>query len=373
MAGLQAQHESVTHLHMTTGSLTASEFSAAILDWYDGNARQLPWRTSPADKAVGVCPDPYHVWLSEIMLQQTTIPHATRYFLDFTKRWPSVEALASASRDEVMNAWAGLGYYSRARNLHACAQIVAEMGGFPETSKELIKLPGIGPYTSGAIAAIAFDKAAPAVDGNVERVTTRYLAMARPLKEIKSEIKSIVTDWVPDERPGDFAQAMMDLGATICTPKSPNCLLCPVMTSCEGRKQGIAASLPNKGEKKAKPTRKGQVYISVQNGVLLAERRMDKGLLAGTLGLPTSDWLEVPADSIDHQVHSAPEDAKHLGQVEHVFTHFRLLLDVYEARKEIAESAIVSGQPEYVPELESGTAGFPSVFRKALNCYLSPA
>lgn len=343
-----------------------AEISANILLWYDASARSLPWRVSPQERAQGVKPNPYHVWLSEIMLQQTTIPHATRYFLDFVKRWPTVEDLASAPRDDIMNAWAGLGYYSRARNLYACAQEISAQGGFPETSAGLIKLPGIGPYTSGAIAAIAFDEQVAAVDGNVERVTTRLLAMDAPLPDIKKDIKAIVESWVPEDRPGDFAQAMMDLGATVCTPRSPDCLICPLSEPCRARALGRQIDFPVKPPKKTKPMRHGAVLLAIVRDGLVAERRADKGLLAGTLGLPTTAWREVPSEPVN-----ASED-RYLGRVEHVFTHFRLYLDVYMSEAADALDLIVEGEEELIPLSELSSAGLPSVFRKALNLYQSP-
>ena len=340
-------------------TLTTKEVSARLLGWYDHNARVLPWRTGPEDRKRGITPDPYAVWMSEIMLQQTTIPHATRYFIEFQRRWPTVEALAAANRDDIMEAWAGLGYYSRARNLYKCAQEVAALGGFPDSASELIKLPGIGPYTAGAIASIAFDEPVAAVDGNVERVTTRLLAIETPLKEAKRRIKELVTDWVPEQRAGDFAQAMMDLGATICTPKSPQCLLCPFLDVCEGHKSGEPTRFPVKGKKEPKPFRTGEAYICVRDGKLLAERRPDTGLLAGTLGLPTSDWVVV------EKIDPAPEMGACVGRVKHVFTHFELHLSVIECED------VQVDRPKWIPIENLNESGFPSVFRKALILYQS--
>ena len=340
-------------------SLSSELVSTRLLDWYDQNARDLPWRVGPADRKLGILPDPYAVWMSVIMLQQTTIPHATRYFLDFQRRWSTVDALAAANRDDIMEAWAGLGYYSRARNLYKCAQEVASLGGFPDSSKELIKLPGIGPYTAGAIASIAFDEPVAAVDGNVERVTTRLLAIETPLKEAKPRIKEMVSDWVPAQRAGDFAQAMMDLGATLCTPKSPQCLLCPFLDVCAGHKSGEPGRFPVKGKKAPKPLRAGEAYICIQDGKLLAERRPDNGLLAGTLGLPTSDWVVV--ESIDN----LPETKGCLGTIKHIFTHFELHLSVIECED------VRTDNPIWIPIENLNESGFPSAFRKALNLYQS--
>ncbi|MAK60642.1 MAG: A/G-specific adenine glycosylase [Ponticaulis sp.] len=330
-----------------------------MLHWYDEHARDLPWRVSPELRKSGMKPDPYRVWLSEIMLQQTTIPHATRYFLEFTRRWRNVHELAAADRDEIMAAWAGLGYYSRARNLHACAQLVSEMGGFPEAAQDLQKLPGIGPYTSGAIAAIAFDEPVAAVDGNVERVVTRFHAIAAPLPSIKKDIKAIVEEWVPRDRPGDFAQAMMDLGATICTPRSPSCMTCPVAEACVARLKDTQGSFPVKAAKTQKPKRRGTAYIVVRDGRLLAEKRPDTGLLAGMLGLPTTEWT-----TNSDKLASDPASGTPIGSIQHVFTHFSLTLDAV-----IADDADVQN-PVWVPIKDWKKAGFPSVFQKIIGLYL---
>lgn len=347
---------------MAKDLFSGDEITRSVLAWYDEHARDLPWRISPGDRRVGVLPDPYRVWLSEIMLQQTTIAHATRYFIDFTTRWPTVDALAAADRDDVMNAWAGLGYYSRARNLHTCAITVSAQGGFPDTAKELIGLPGIGPYTAGAVAAIAFDKPEAAVDGNVERVISRLFAFEEPITETKSEIRKITADWVPEDRPGDFAQAMMDLGATVCTPRSPDCDLCPVSSFCKGLETGKPDRFPVKAPKKAQPMRHGVAYIVVKEGQILVERRGEKGLLAGTLGLPTSTWSEV--SEIPWSGTSAEVDGKWLGRIEHVFTHFRLFLDVVEIERE------AEPHQHWIDIDSAENAGFPSVFSKAVKLAL---
>ena len=218
---------------------SAAPIRARLLDWYDAHARTLPWRTGPQARAAGERPDPYRVWLSEVMLQQTTVPHATTYFLDFTRRWPTVDDLAAAPESEVMAAWAGLGYYARARNLIACARAVAARGGrFPETEEELLALPGVGAYTAAAVAAIAFDRSANVVDGNVERVMPRLHAVEAPLPAAKPELKRLAGLLAPGERPGDWAQALMDLGATVCRPKAPLCMLCPLAEACAARRTG---------------------------------------------------------------------------------------------------------------------------------------
>ena len=333
------------------------EFSESLLDWYDRNARTLPWRISPQDRAKGIRPDPYRVWLSEIMLQQTTIPHGMRYFLRFTELWSNVDALASASQEEVMHEWAGLGYYARARNLHACAKIVSEAGGFPQDAQSLMKLPGVGPYTAGAIAAIAFDEPKAAVDGNVERVLTRYYAVASPLPDIKSELKTKAQGLVPTSRPGDFAQALMDLGATVCKPREALCDDCPLSEACVARKDGNPLNYPVKGKKKDKPQRFGHVTLVHDGERLLVERRPENGLLAGMIGLPTSDWF---TDRSDFEAAGKQyEHLRHVGRVAHVFTHFRLELEVYEDRRsEISAN-------NQIPLKQTGNSGMPSVFEKA--------
>lgn len=287
-------------------------FQKQILNWYDQHRRDLPWRAARGETA-----DPYHVWLSEIMLQQTTVATVKSYFLKFLDYWPDVHGLAGADLDDVLAAWAGLGYYARARNLHACARIVAEQhqGIFPSDASELLKLPGIGPYTSGAIAAIAFDQSVVAVDGNVERVMSRYYAIETPLPDSKPLIKEKTVALVPKLRAGDFAQSLMDLGATICTPRSPNCPLCPLQKECAGLEIGIAASLPKKQPKKARPNRHGKAFVVVRNnGDILLRRRPEKGLLGGMLEVPCSEWVDGKL--------SAP------CMIEHTFTHFHLTLEV---------------------------------------------
>jgi A/G-specific adenine glycosylase len=299
--------------------------AAALLHWYDGNARDLPWRKKGARQ------EPYNVWLSEIMLQQTTVAAVKDYFLKFIARWPTVQALAAADREDVMRAWAGLGYYARARNLHTCANVVsAEHGGiFPQTVAELQKLPGVGPYTAGAIAAIAFDVPTAAVDGNVERVISRLHAIETPLPDSKPHIRSITQSLVPQLRAGDFAQGLMDLGATICTPKSPNCKICPWTEQCAARQIGIADTLPRKRTKTAIPTRKGHVFWIEQNGMVLLRQRPDKGLLGGMLEVPGTEWTNKLPQTYDAPVTASWKILK--GHVAHTFTHFHLELTVHTA------------------------------------------
>lgn len=307
-----------------------SQISADLLAWYDREARVMPWRIGPAERARGTRPDPYRVWLSEVMLQQTTVAAVRDYFRRFTERWPDVVALAAADDAEVMAEWAGLGYYARARNLLKCARaVVADHGGvFPQTAEALRALPGVGPYTAAAVAAIAFDEAAVVVDGNVERVVSRLFAVESPLPGSKPELTRLAGTITPQTRPGDHAQAMMDLGATICTPRNPLCGLCPLRRDCAGYAQGLQTSLPRKAPKPEKPTRKGFAYVALgpAGGVLL-ERRPDKGLLGGTLGFPCSDWSTAPEPAPPF---AANWQAARL--VRHTFTHFHLELQVMVAR-----------------------------------------
>lgn len=300
--------------------------AAALLRWYDCAARVLPWRVSPEDRAAGVRPDPYRVWLSEVMLQQTTVAAVRGYFHRFTARWPDVQALAAAPEADVMAEWAGLGYYARARNLIACARIVAASGGvFPVERAALQALPGIGDYTSAAIAAIAHDAPETVVDGNVERVVARLFAETLPLPKVRPVLSRRAQSLTPRQRPGDFAQAMMDLGATVCTPRSPNCSGCPVQGFCRAQALGIAAALPARVPKAPKPTRRGIVYVARRSdGALLLETRPPRGLLGGMPGWPGSEWSHDPAADppLAAQWH-------HLsGEVRHTLTHFHLILNV---------------------------------------------
>ncbi|WP_027487120.1 A/G-specific adenine glycosylase [Allorhizobium undicola] len=312
-----------------------SGLAGALLGWYDRHHRDLPWRVSPPMAGKGVRPDPYHIWLSEVMLQQTTVQAVKPYFRKFLARWPKVSDLASAPNEEVMAAWAGLGYYARARNLKKCAEAVAaEHGGvFPDSEEGLRALPGIGDYTAAAVAAIAFNRQAAVMDGNVERVISRLYAIADPLPGAKPQMKAKVAALTPADRPGDFAQAMMDLGATICTPKRPACSLCPFRDDCEALSAHDPELFPVKAAKKAKPVRLGAAFVAVDgmNRILL-RRRPDKGLLGGMTEVPTTEWTaRIDGDDTEASApFAAPWQAK--GVITHVFTHFELRLSVFFAQ-----------------------------------------
>ena len=345
------------------------DYARALLAWYDRERRILPWRAAP-----GVAPDPYRVWLSEIMLQQTTVKAVLPRYADFLCRWPDVTALAAAELGEVLAAWAGLGYYARARNLHACVrEVVSRHGGrFPATEAELRALPGIGDYTAAAIAAIAFGARATPIDGNIERVIARLFAVATPLPAAKVEIKSLALALTPDERAGDFAQAMMDLGATLCSPRRPACGLCPVVSGCEGHAQGLEGVLPYRDAKAERPTRRGIAFVALRddNAVLLRERPL-KGLLGGMLETPSSPWTdrgEKAASTLSHAPLMAPW-REVPGLVEHTFTHFHLELSVYFAEVPAEATLNTAAYPErcrwvHVRDLHS--AALPSLMRKVL-------
>ncbi|MFC5066693.1 A/G-specific adenine glycosylase [Flaviflagellibacter deserti] len=310
---------------------------AGLLAWYDRHRRRLPWRAGPGERA-----DPYRVWLSEIMLQQTTVVAAGPYFLKFLDRFPDVRALAAAPLDDVLRLWAGLGYYARARNLHACAKAVVERHGgmFPDSEDALLDLPGIGAYTAAAISAIAFDRRATVVDGNVERVVTRLYAIEDELPRAKAIIKKYAEPLTPSNRPGDFAQAMMDLGATICTPKKPACTLCPWIDPCEARKLGLQETFPRKAAKAERPSRTGVAFfVRRADGAVLLRRRPEKGLLGGMVELPGSEWA-TKFDG-DAAMLKAPLKASWCskGSVTHVFTHFALELRVFAAAVPITTAA----------------------------------
>lgn len=344
-----------------------------LLAWYDRHARDLPWRVGPRERAGGVMPDPYSVWLSEIMLQQTTVAAVRDYYRAFTARWPDLPALAAASEDDVLKAWAGLGYYSRARNLKKCADaVMTDHGGvFPGDLDALRALPGIGDYTSAAIAAIAFDIAAPVVDGNVERVVTRFFADDTPLPQAKPQIRARVAAMLDPAQPGDFAQAMMDLGATICTPKRPACLHCPLRDDCVALATGDPERFPVKAPKKDKPKRVGAAFVIVDGrGAVLLEKRADNGLLAGMTQVPTTGWTARADGATGSEAAPLPDLAwRRCGSVSHVFTHFALELTIWRAD---AAPAPKNGQWWSAPDALPGEA-LPTVMKKAIACALPGA
>jgi A/G-specific adenine glycosylase len=344
--------------------------AAVLLAWYDCVRRLLPWRAAP-----GLTPDPYRVWLSEIMLQQTTVKAVLPRYAVFLRRWPDIAALASAELGEVLAAWAGLGYYARARNLHACArEVVQRFGGrFPTTEAALRTLPGVGDYTAAAIAAIAFGAYATPVDGNIERVVARLFAVTTPLPAAKPEIKTLAGSLTPATRSGDFAQSLMDLGATICTPRRPACGLCPLRPECGAYAAGLAEVLPYREVKAGRPVRRGTAFVALRgDGLVLLRERPLKGLLGGMLETPSSPWIAAERSGkaeFDH----APLRAQWrevLGLVEHTFTHFHLELAVYRAEvPSDAEltSAAVPERCRWVHVRDLHGAALPSVTRKVLS------
>jgi A/G-specific adenine glycosylase len=311
-----------------------------LLAWYDRHRRALPWRALPGETA-----DPYRVWLSEIMLQQTTVAAVKPYFEAFLARWPRVEDLAAAELDEVLHAWAGLGYYARARNLHKCAKVVAELHGgqFPDTEDGLTELPGIGPYTAAAIAAIAFDRIASPVDGNIERVVARLFAVEEAMPAAKPKLRALAATLTPPQRAGDYAQAAMDLGATICTPRKPACSLCPWMDVCAARALGRQEDFPRRTPKAEKPTRRGIVYWAITaKGEVLVRRREEKGLLGGMMEFPSTEWV-AERSTIAAATRNAPTKAEWSelpGLVTHTFTHFHLELTVLSGRAKKTEKGL---------------------------------
>jgi A/G-specific adenine glycosylase len=344
----------------------------SLLAWYDRHRRRLPWRALPGQPA-----DPYRVWLSEIMLQQTTVTAVAPYYAKFLARFPTVAALAAADIEDVRKLWAGLGYYARARHLHACAQAVAARHGgtFPAAEEELLALPGIGPYTAAAVAAIAFGRPASPVDGNAERVIARLFAVEDELPAAKPAIRALAEQLRPPQRPGDFAQAMMDLGATICTPRNPACALCPFTDACAARQRGDAESFPRKVKKREGRLRRGAAFVALRtDGHLLVRTRPAKGLLGGMTEVPTTDFL---ADfDADAALAQAPRfvaarrrtgDARWRrlpGVVTHVFTHFPLELVVY--RTLVPEGAAAPDGMRWIAAADIDGAALPSLMRKAL-------
>jgi A/G-specific adenine glycosylase len=338
-----------------------------LLDWYDRHRRALPWRAPP-----GAVTDPYRVWLSEIMLQQTTVTAVAPYFTRFVARWPNVQALAAAALDDVLKAWAGLGYYARARNMHACARMVVEKyrGCFPSTEAELVRLPGIGPYTAAAIAAIAFGARAAAVDGNVERVVARLFAIEQEVPACKPRIREMAARLVPLERSGDFAQAMMDLGSAICTPKGPACVICPWTEACKARRRGDPATFPRRTRKPEGRLRCGAAFVALRaDGCVLVRSRPPRGLLGGMTEVPTTQWTH------DFDAEGAHREAPRLGRtkpkwrrlpgsVRHVFTHFPLELVVY--RTEVPRGTGAPAGARWIAVGELDGEALPSLMRKVL-------
>ena len=334
----------------------------ALLAWYDRHRRVLPWRAAP-----GRTPDPYFVWLSEIMLQQTGVAAVTPYFEAFARRWPDVGSLAAASLDDVLHAWQGLGYYARARNLHRCAQVVAgQLGGvFPADEPGLRALPGIGAYTSAAIAAIAFGRPAVVVDGNVERVMARLNAIEEPLPAAKPVLRQCAARLTPAARPGDYAQAVMDLGATVCTPRRPRCEVCPWSPGCLARARGIQSELPRRARKAVRPVRRGVVFLATDaSGAVLLRRRAERGLLGGMMELPSTEWRAEPW-AFGEAVRLAPVEAAWWeipGGVRHTFSHFHLELSVLAGDAESAPSEGLWCPPDRLSE-----HALPSLMKKVLR------
>ena len=338
---------------------------ALLLAWYDRHRRRLPWRALP-----GARPDPYRVWLSEIMLQQTTVKAVGPYFEKFTARWPDVASLARASLEDVLRLWAGLGYYSRARNLHACAvAVMRDHGGvFPDTEEGLRTLPGIGPYTAAAVAAIAFDRRTMPVDGNIERVVSRLFAVEEPLPQAKPLIRELAATLLGESRAGDSAQALMDLGASICSPKKPACALCPLMEDCAARLNGTQESFPHKAAKKTGALRRGAAFVVRRGEELLVRTRPEKGLLGGMTEVPGSDWIAEQDEKAARDQAPPLKGIAHwhrkTGVVTHVFTHFPLELVVY-----IADVPLRTRAPagmRWVPIATLADEAFPNVMRKVI-------
>ena len=337
-----------------------SRLRGGLLDWYDRHKRDLPWRHGARD--------PYRVWLSEIMLQQTTTVHAAPYYSRFLKLWPTVADLAAAPDAQVMAEWAGLGYYSRARNLINCARaVVSEHGGrFPDSEEGLLSLPGLGAYTAAAVAAIAFDKPANVIDGNIERVMARLYALETPLPEGKPLIRRAAAEWGSGERAGDWPQALMDLSAAICRPRAPQCLLCPLREGCAGFATGSPEKYPVKAAKTAKPRRFGIAFLILGEGGFIAERRADKGLLGGMLGVPHTPWRDTPWTVAE--VASPLPGFRPAGQYEHVFTHFALEQAVWKREATAGEIAgLLRGHNDWQLVPFDGQKALPTIFRKVLK------
>ena len=350
----------------------AASRASLLLAWYDRHARILPWRVPPADGLRGVRPDPYRVWLSEVMLQQTTVAAVRSYFARFTERWPRVEDLAGAEDADVMAAWAGLGYYARARNLLACARAVTleRNGRFPESAETLRALPGIGDYTSAAIAAIAFGERAPVVDGNIERVVSRLHVLETPLPQARPLIRDLVDAMTPAPRPGDFAQAMMDLGATICTPRRPACALCPLTGDCLARIETRQEEFPRKLPKKAKPARVGAAFVARRStdGAVWLRRRPPTGMLGGMAEPPSTGWNSRADGETGAEAAPFVADWRLAGTVDHGFTHFDLTLEVWRA--DVDHEPPIAGW--WAPAATLADESLPTLMRRAVGKALAP-
>jgi len=353
----------------TDAEFPIADMRTRLLDWYDAEGRSLPWRIRPEDRKTGRTADPYAVWLSEIMLQQTTVPHATPYYGKFLERWPTVHDLASAHEDEVFAAWAGLGYYARARNLMACARAVSEAGGrFPKNEKALLTLPGIGPYTAAAIRAAAFDLPASVVDGNVERVIARLCAIPKPVKNSKPEIRRVAGDLASPERPGDYAQAIMDLGATVCTPRSPTCPSCPWQGECIAFAEGNPETYPVKAPKTIRPHRRAVGFAVFRGSEIWLRKRPPKGLLGGMLEVPSTDWRNESwgdAEAMSQAPFNSGWEAR--ATIHHVFTHFSLDMQMwrYEADQEWEP---IEGGWYAIGDIDE--LALPSLMKKAIGAAL---
>ncbi len=351
---------------MSTPSPDAlAELRYQLLDWYDAHARVLPWRVPPLEGKGGKRPDPYHVWLSEIMLQQTGVMTVKPYFTAFLKRFPTVQDLAAAPLDEILGLWAGLGYYARARNLHEGAKAIAALGGFPMGEAGLRSIKGIGPYTAAAVAAIAFDLPHVPVDGNIERVLSRLWLIQAALPAAKPIFREAASRFEHPHRPGDFAQAMMDLGATICTPRNPICGLCPWSKVCKAYEKGCANDYPKKQPKKLKPVRYGVAFVVLGPDGLLVRRRLNEGLLGGMLEVPNLAWRDTPyeTDACVLQGFDPRADWISCDSVRHVFTHFDLRMQVLAVR--LSEISNLEGYHRLAPEAVS-QAALPSLMQKII-------
>jgi len=349
-----------------------------LLAWYDKHRRQMPWRSE-----AGRTPDPYHIWLSEIMLQQTTVATVGPYFDRFLRRWPQLEDFAASDLDDVLKMWAGLGYYARARNLHKCAGIVVGKfdGIFPQSQKQLLQLPGIGPYTAAAIMAIAFDTRATVVDGNVERVIARIFAVEKPLPHSKPLLKELADGLTPDQRPGDYAQAIMDLGATICKPRNPQCPICPWQSSCCARMRGIQEQLPRKLKKPPKPRRHGTAFwLQREDGKILLRKRPPNGLLGAMMEIPSSPWIDATQMSATKIQPTAHAPIKVRWQkdgcevVKHTFTHFHLEMTIWQARATMRTKLTEAADEDrcsWVDINDLDTQALPTLMRKIVNAALS--